>query len=161
MERWKTIEEFNSYSISSDGRVMNNETGRILKPMISTSGYYFVHLVKNRRKYTRYVHRLVGIAFIDNPLDRPQIDHLDGNKLNPAVSNLRWVTESENYMSFGDKSRAQNRKRSVIAVNESGHKITFESRKSAAEYFNCHPAKIKYNHKYQKGNKRGWEFTLS
>ena len=156
LERWETVEEFRNYSISCQGSIMNNLSGKILKPMISTSGYYYVHLVDNRRKHTRYVHRLVGLAFIPNPNNYPQIDHIDGNKLNNVFSNLRWVTISENYLAFGYSNRKEKRKRPVLAVHENGREIVFDSRLAAAEYFECSDTKIKYNYRYQKGNKKGW-----
>ena len=161
MERWKTIEAFKDYSVSCQGRVMNNSTGRILKPMISTSGYYYLHLVGNGRKHTQYIHRLVGGAFIDNPNNYPQIDHIDGTKLNNVLANLRWVTVSENRVSFGASQRSASRQRSVVATSDTGQEIIFDSRNTAAEYFKCSNTKIKYNYKYQKGSKKGWILRLS
>jgi hypothetical protein len=158
MNKWETIKGFEDYSININGLVKNNKTDRILKPMISTSGYVFFHLVKDKKKYTKYLHRLIGEIFIPNPDNLPQIDHIDGNKLNNDISNLHWVSISENRTAYGNLQRAKNRMREVIAVNENGEKITFDSRKSAAIHFECCPAKIKYGYKYTKGKKSGWIF---
>jgi hypothetical protein len=106
----------------------------------------------------KYVHRLVGEAFIPNPNNLPQIDHIDGNKHNNDVSNLRWVSVSENCLSYGSEERAKNRMREVIGINPDGEKVVFESRKAVAERFKCHPAKVKYGHKYTKSAKKGWIF---
>ena len=88
----------NLYQISTKSRVKsfykNKET--ILKQTISGYGYLKVHLCKNKEATNFYVHRLVAEAFIPNPENLPEVDHIDGNKLNNCVENLRWVTSSEN-----------------------------------------------------------------
>ena len=159
MKIWKKVDGFNNrYSVSSDGDVRNDERGTIVKPMLSTSGYHYVHLVVDRKKRTCYVHRLVGIAFLDNPHNYPQIDHIDGCKTNNRISNLRWVNVSQNRLAYGSKQRAENRRRSVLAKHIDGTEILFKSRTAAATHFNCSPTKIKYNHLYAKGEKKGWTF---
>lgn len=151
---------YSRYSINSEGVVLNNERNTIVKPMISTSGYHYVHLVKDRKKETKYIHRLVGEVFLDNLENYPQIDHIDGNKLNNSVDNLRWVTASQNSLAYGSKERAEARKKSVVATFIDGKEITFKSRKEAAEYFQCSPSKIKYGYLYKKGKKKDWIFSL-
>jgi hypothetical protein len=97
MEEYKIIEGFENYSISKSGNVKNNITGRILKTNKNERGYYRVALCKNGDiKKTFKVHRLVASTFIPNPENKPQIDHIDGNKINNNVNNLRWCTNSEN-----------------------------------------------------------------
>ncbi|HFU3841866.1 TPA: HNH endonuclease signature motif containing protein [Streptococcus suis] len=158
---YKEIPNYNSrYSINEKGEIFNNERRTFVKPMISTSGYQYVHLVKDRKKETKYIHRLVGEAFLENPKKLPQIDHIDGNKLNNSVTNLRWVTASQNRLAYGSEKRALARMRQVKAINISGEEIIFSSRKDAAKYFNCLPSKIKYGHLYKKGEKKDWIFSL-
>ena len=83
----KNIEGFENYLISDDGKVYNNKTNKELKQCISTSGYYYVQLVKNKKKNMKYIHRLVAQAFIKRK--KEQVDHINGNKLDNHVSNLR------------------------------------------------------------------------
>ena len=161
MQEWAKIEGFDYYSISNDGIVRNDYRQSIVKPMLSTSGYLFVHLVKDKKKYTKYIHRLVGLAFLERQANDSQIDHIDGNKTNNVLSNLRWVTVSENCKAYGSKQRAEARKRGVTATHIDGTVIEFDSRRSAAEYFNCSPTKIKYGYLYAKGDKKGWIFKIS
>lgn len=158
MENWRIVKGFENYSVSDTGNLRNNASGKMLKPMISTCGYVYFHLIKDEKKHTKYVHRMVGESFIPNPKNLPQIDHVDGNKLNNTVSNLRWVTISENRMAYGSDERARNRMREVVAVNENGDRIVFDSRLSLAEHFGCHPSKVKYGYKYTRSSKKGWIF---
>lgn len=109
-ELWKPIHGFDElYEISSFGRVKSVEhfivrgnsnharvPSKIIKPWINAKGYLCVALHKDGASYKKKVHRLVAEAFIENPDCKPHIDHIDTNKSNNAVSNLRWVTPSEN-----------------------------------------------------------------
>lgn len=94
-EEWKLIDGYD-YFISTHGNVENARTGKILKPGIDRLGYYIVNLHKNRKGKTFTVHRLVANAFIDNPENKNCVDHINNNKLDNRVENLRWATESEN-----------------------------------------------------------------
>ena len=98
MEIFKDINKFeNKYQISNTGKVISKKTGLQLKPMYNKKGYQYVHLSINRYKSTKqYIHRLVGIHFIPNPDNKPQINHIDGNPSNNNVDNLEWCTNDEN-----------------------------------------------------------------
>ena len=92
MEEFKIIKDFEKYSVSNLGNVKINKTGQILKSCIANTGYKMVHL----NKEIHLLHRLVGLAFIPNPENKPFIDHIDTDKLNNSLENLRWSTISEN-----------------------------------------------------------------
>lgn len=114
MEIWKDIYGYeDSYSISNHGRVKSKERevfrrskngnmykvkvgGFILKNICHKSGYARVVLMKDGKAKQENVHRLVANHFINNPLNLPQVNHIDGNKHNPHVSNLEWVTPIDN-----------------------------------------------------------------
>lgn len=95
-ETWKTIKGYkNKYLISNLGNIKSVKRNIILNPP-THKGYFHVTLFnKNIRKWY-YVHRLVALAFISNPKNKPYINHIDGNKQNNHVDNLKWCTQSEN-----------------------------------------------------------------
>lgn len=93
---WRKIEEFPRYSVSDEGQVRNDKTGRILKAHHDRFGYLQLNLSNAGVKKKKYVHRLAAEAFIPNPDGKPEVNHKDGNKENCAVSNLEWVTPHEN-----------------------------------------------------------------
>lgn len=95
MEEWSPISDTH-YSVSSEGRIRNDETGKIKQPHINTTGYYATELYQDGTPLRRRVHRLVAEAFIPNPDNKPQVNHIDGDKLNNNVENLEWVDNSEN-----------------------------------------------------------------
>lgn len=158
MEKWEKVKGYEKYSVSNMGNVRNDKTGRILKPHISTCGYH--QIMMGRKTVPQYVHRLVAIAFIDNPENKCEVDHIDGNKLNNTQNNLRWVTKSENRMAYGYEQCNLHRQKPIVAKHRDGRVLEFESRTKAAEYFECDKSKIKYGHEFIYGNKAGWIFEL-
>lgn len=94
-EIWKnSIVE--NYAISNLGRIKNLKTNRIIKPDKEEKGYCRLSVKINGIKKHFPVHRLVAIAFIPNPLNKSQVDHIDCDKTNNRVDNLRWVSNKEN-----------------------------------------------------------------
>ena len=91
-----TIEGFDNYLIYPDGTVFSIKREMFLKPYKNKIGYYVVRLYKNGKGYMKTIHRLMGLTFIPNPNGKPQIDHIDRDKTNNNVENLRWATISEN-----------------------------------------------------------------
>lgn len=99
-ENWKKVKGFELYSVSDQGNVRNDKTGRILKGGLDTYGYPQVILCKNGARVNRKVHRLVAEAFVPNPDNKPQVNHIDGNKQNNAATNLEFCTYQENQDHF-------------------------------------------------------------
>lgn len=94
---WKLIEGFDGvYSVSNYGEVRNNKTGKLMKPRKNETGYLRINLTKNGKPKCMRVHRLVAQAFIPNPENKPEVNHIDFNRENNCVSNLEWVTNQEN-----------------------------------------------------------------
>ena len=159
MEQWKKIEGFENYSVSNNGQVRNDKTGRILKTYKKPSGYIQVQI--GRKTVPKYIHRLVAHAFLPNESNKPQVNHKNGNKGDNRANNLEWVTASENTFAYGYAIRIEHKKKKITATNVNGKKIVFNSRDEAAKHFQCNKANIDYGRVYKKGNKKGWMFELS
>lgn len=108
-EIWKDIEGYEgAYQVSDQGNVKTLSRKvkcgngyvitkeKILSPGRDSSGYLVVRLSKNNKGKTYKIHRLVAIAFIPNPLNLPQVNHKDENKINPKADNLEWCTNKYN-----------------------------------------------------------------
>ena len=109
-EIWKTIPDYEGYEISSLGRVRSVDRfikykngkiclhkGKLKIPQVNNAGYAQVSLYINKKAKICYIHRLVAFAFLPKPKDnQTQVDHIDCEKLNNNINNLRWVSPSEN-----------------------------------------------------------------
>lgn len=84
------------YSITKCGRIYSHLTNKWMKLPLNKSGYQTIDLRKNGKRVYGIVSRLVAQTFIPNPEFKPQVNHIDGNKLNNHVDNLEWVTQQEN-----------------------------------------------------------------
>ena len=110
---------FENYLIYSDGRVFNKKRNIFVKPNIC-NGYYRLKL----NDKNKYVHRLIAIHYIPNPDNKKYVDHIDRNRLNNDISNLRWATSCEN-----------NQNTSMSKNNTSGHKnISYDKRRKSWDF---------------------------
>ena len=95
MEEWREIPVNDNYEASNLGKIRNKKTKRILKAC-NSGGYSHVGLSHNGLTKSISVHQLVGKAFLENPENKQQINHIDKNGLNNNISNLEWATAAEN-----------------------------------------------------------------
>ena len=142
-EIWKDVVGYEGlYKVSNKGKVFSVERislqgrkigGQSLKPARSKYGYLWVILCKNGKTKAKYIHRLVAQAFIPNPNNFPQVNHIDEVKDNNNVKNLEWCTSkyNANHGTRNERS-AKTQSKKVKAINvETGEVITFNSAKEA------------------------------
>lgn len=109
-ETWKpiTCTDIVMYEVSSEGKVRNLKTGRILKPFYSTKGYARVNLTsayndKTKQTKKHYIHRLVAQAFIPNLKNLSDVNHKDEIKTNNNLDNLEWISHRDN-LNYGTRN---------------------------------------------------------
>ena len=95
-EEYRPIINCESYFISNFGHVWSGKSGKMLALRVNANGYLDVGISISGNTYRPSVHRLVAIAFISNPKNKPQVNHKDKNKQNSHIDNLEWVTDQEN-----------------------------------------------------------------
>lgn len=108
-EEWRQIDSKAKYYISNRGRIKSYQgrEARLLKPYTNQRGYLRVDIKAGSRR-TYLVHQLVALAFIpnDNPIEKDTVDHIDNDKTNNCVYNLRWLSRADNVRAY-----QENRKR--------------------------------------------------
>lgn len=96
---------FEDYDLFENGAVFSHTSNKFLKPQNNGNGYLKVHLYSSSRMVRKYLHRLVAEHFLENPKGYKFIDHIDRNKNNNHITNLRWCSASENTNNTAGKSR--------------------------------------------------------
>ena len=156
---WKSVNlepYVDVYEVSDEGDVRNKETGKVLKSW-DKNGYKRARLCKDKVARSIGIHRLVMMSFcpVDN-MDELEVDHIDGNKSNNTISNLRWVTHEENLSNQDEierrKLRCELRKAETKARHEKKkaerkairHAQALENRrKRHKEYYQAHKEEMK------------------
>ena len=85
------------YSVSTEGRIRKNSNGKIMTPSKKSNGYMSINLFTcDGRRKKELVHRLVAITFLNNDMHFPEVNHIDGVRDNNHLTNLEWVSHTEN-----------------------------------------------------------------
>ena len=138
----KDIINFENYQISDDGRVWSKKSNKWLKP-IDVNGYKKTSLYKNGKEYQRLVHRLVAEAFIPNPNNYDEINHINEDKSDNRVENLEWCTTSYN-INYGTRIERQINSISKKVFQYSIDNVLLNTYKSCTEAERENPS---FNHR--------------
>lgn len=110
-EKWALIKDWEDYSISTYGRIKNNNTNKIKSTFLNNSGYSCVQLYKNGTMKHFLVHRLVAETFIPNPNNLSDVNHKNEDKLNNCIYNLEWISHQKNCQ-YGNRNTKSIKKNS-------------------------------------------------
>lgn len=133
-----------NYEVSDEGNVRNYKTKRVLKKSLDSRGYHRVSLSLGKRGTPKiaFIHRLVAENFILNPLNKEQVNHINGDKLDNRLANLEWTTPKENVHHamrtglFNSKATSKKATKASLLVNskpvisynkKSGEETTYNS----------------------------------
>jgi len=125
------IKNYSNYLIYKNGSVYSKNYNKFLKPTLNSWGYLQVSLWKNSKRKRHLIHRLVAEYYIPNSDNKPQVDHIDRNKQNNSILNLKWVNKSENGINspirgkipFRHISIRSNGKDYLIQIQRNGKRI--------------------------------------
>jgi len=172
MEEWRIVPNTNGkIQVSNMGNVRSLLRGEpyVLKTQIDNKGYKRVRVTINRNKMTFKIHRLVANAFIPNPYNKSQVNHIDGDKTNNCVDNLEWSTNSENRnhaikegiwvnSNINPLLEHNNMIKKPVIAYMGDKKMRFESISSAEKFFNS-----RHISDVLKGRRKtvaGWRFKI-
>lgn len=150
MEIFKEVKGFDGlYMISNYGNLKSFHGGKetFLKPKKNLKGYVYFGLSLNKKDFSRFQHRLIAESFIDNPENKPQINHINGIKTDNRIENLEWVTNGENGKhavrtglrrpAYKDKyGKDHNQSKPIVLIKDCSI-IEFENISRASEYIRC------------------------
>jgi hypothetical protein len=135
------------YEVNRLGEIRNAKTKNLVRGVRDTAGYVRVRYRASGKVYSFAAHVAIAKAFIPNPENRPEVNHIDGDKTNNRVDNLEWCTHKENIvhawktglitpMMYSNPVKVENTKTGITEV--------FSSQKDAADFYNIPQASISY-----------------
>jgi hypothetical protein len=136
MEEWREIEGFPNYQISSHGRVksLQNNKERILSTYIRNN-YLSVILYKEGKQKHKDIHRLLADAFIPKNIDKLEVDHINRNKLDNRLDNLRWSDRQEQCINKDDWFKGTNTGEPYISFDKSRNRFQIRKRIQGVNYY--------------------------
>lgn len=157
--KWKYIDGSDNAFVSNNGKIKRN--GKIVQPIEDSEGYLRCYVGNGKRDR---IHRFVAQAFIDNPENKPYVNHINGIKSDNKVQNLEWVTPQENSQHASKLellSKEVNEKTQLIGINDKERKIDyFRSQSDAAKKLHINDSEVNKMIKGKRETCHGWKFYV-
>ena len=131
MDTFYPIVDYEGYYITTDGRVWSEKSKKFLSQFPHKNGYLLCDLYHDGKRKQHKIHRLVALTFIPNPENKPQVNHIDGNKANNHIDNLEWASAKENTKHAWDSGLAN----SISGVRRTDSKLSEEDVKYIRENY--------------------------
>jgi hypothetical protein len=132
MDEFVSIPDFPDYFINRKGDVLSKKwkKERIMKPNLGKSGYYYFGLRKDKKPYTKKTHRLLAEIFIKNPNNYLYVDHINRDRSDNRLENLRWVTYTENCQNKSKRKKSKSGYKHIHFYNTTSRwRVTIERNK--------------------------------
>lgn len=144
MKEWYPIKDWEGlYELNKNGEVRNVKTKRLIIGDINNCGYYRVRLNKNGISKRYFRHRLVAEHFLEKPIGKDFVNHIDGNKSNNNLNNLEWATQSENEKHAFEIGLKKKTNKPFIVEFINGEMKTYENQYICADEIGCSQSCIK------------------
>jgi hypothetical protein len=164
VEEWKDIPGFDGdYQVSTTGRVKSfkqHSEGMILKQYADRYGYLKVVLLNGGKPHYFTVHRLVAMTFLEKPEGKNEVDHIDCNRQNNNVENLRWCSNTENLFYSHEKGRQYMNATPLVAVSPEGEEMRFRSQRYAEKITGISQRSIWRCLNGERTSVYGWTFKM-
>ena len=151
-----TIKDFPNYLIYSDGKCWSTNRNRFLIPCKHSAGYKVYNLYNNGKRKSYLIHRLIGEYFIPNPNNLPYIDHINRNRADYRIENLKWVSSQENANNTNVKKSSTTGHKNIYEVVLKGSKYyRFKKKYKGKEYTKVNKSLdyiIEYRNKWYNDN---------
>lgn len=155
MEIWKPLKNFPSYNCSSEGRIMNIKTQRILKTFIDKDGYRLVCLRKNNQQYTVKVGKIIAETFLG---EQPGmvVSYKNGDGADCCIGNLVWRTKQESILAAFERGGRVAPRQISVRVIETGD--CYESLRACAREIGCSQTDISQYLAGRRASVKGYHF---
>jgi hypothetical protein len=146
----KQIPNYPNYQIDTNGNVFN-KYGKIIKQQKNRGGYKYINIYNNNGPKKITIHRLMATTYLDNPLNKPQINHINGIKTDNRIDNLEWSTASENgkhsyklgLSKVSELNKQTTRVHIIKPVLDTENGIFYDSLVDLCNYFNLKYSKMR------------------
>lgn len=128
----KQIKEHPNYLISVDGKLFSLTRMKYVQPSYDRDGYVFYRMSYKSREFQKKAHRLVAMTYLPNPLNKSDVNHIDGKKDNNLLCNLQWMTKSENAKHAWDNGLQKRERAHAKSVIDTNTGTEYRSVKDAA-----------------------------